>query len=54
MDTLHWLRVIGDSIFAVGVLALAWFVLGLKTGWSLTVEREKLMEDPTIPPPDRT
>jgi nitric oxide reductase subunit B len=35
MDTLRWLRVVGDSIFAVGVLALAWFVVGLKTGWSL-------------------
>ena len=35
MDTLRWLRVIGDTIFAIGVLALAWFVLGLKTGWSV-------------------
>jgi nitric oxide reductase subunit B len=38
MDTLRWLRVIGDSIFAAGVLALGWFVLGLKTGWSVTGE----------------
>jgi len=38
MNTLRWLRVIGDTIFAVGVLALGWFVLGLKTGWSLTNE----------------
>ena len=36
MDTLRWMRVIGDTIFAVGVLALGWFVLGLKTGWSVT------------------
>lgn len=35
MDTLRWLRVIGDTVFAVGVLALGWFVLGLKTGWSV-------------------
>lgn len=35
MDTLRWLRVIGDTIFALGVLALGWFVLGLKTGWSV-------------------
>jgi nitric oxide reductase subunit B len=35
MDTLRWLRVVGDTIFAVGALALGWFVLGLKTGWSL-------------------
>jgi nitric oxide reductase subunit B len=38
MDTLRWLRVIGDTIFAVGILALGWFVLGLKTGWSITPE----------------
>ncbi|MCH7808270.1 MAG: nitric-oxide reductase large subunit [Planctomycetes bacterium] len=35
IGTLRWLRVIGDTIFAVGVLALAWFILGLKTGWSI-------------------
>jgi nitric oxide reductase subunit B len=35
MNTLRWLRVVGDSIFALGVLGLGWFVLGLKTGWSL-------------------
>jgi nitric oxide reductase subunit B len=35
MDVLRWLRVIGDTVFAVGVFALGWFVLGLKTGWSL-------------------
>ncbi|HWC60152.1 MAG TPA: nitric-oxide reductase large subunit, partial [Verrucomicrobiae bacterium] len=34
MDKLRWLRVIGDTIFALGALALAWFVLGLQTGWS--------------------
>ena len=38
MNTLRWLRVIGDTIFACGVLALGWFVLGLKVGWSLTGE----------------
>jgi nitric oxide reductase subunit B len=40
METLRWMRVIGDSIFAVGVLALGWFVLGLKTGWSLQREAD--------------
>lgn len=35
MDTLRWLRVVGDTIFALGILALGWFVLGLKTGWSI-------------------
>ncbi|HEY9790199.1 MAG TPA: nitric-oxide reductase large subunit [Candidatus Obscuribacterales bacterium] len=35
MDFFRWMRVLGDSIFAVGILALGWFVLGLKTGWSV-------------------
>jgi nitric oxide reductase subunit B len=38
MSLLRWLRVIGDTIFAAGTVALGWFVLGLKTGWSLTDE----------------
>jgi len=35
METLRWLRAIGDTIFAVGVVFLAWFVFGLKGGWSV-------------------
>lgn len=35
LQVFRWLRVIGDSVFAFGTLALGWFVLGLKTGWSL-------------------
>jgi nitric oxide reductase subunit B len=35
MQNLRWMRVIGDTIFAAGIMALGWFVLGLKTGWSL-------------------
>ncbi len=38
MDTVRWLRVIGDTIFAVGILALGWFVAGLKGGWSIKRE----------------
>ncbi|HQH73592.1 MAG TPA: nitric-oxide reductase large subunit, partial [bacterium] len=40
MDLFRWLRVIGDTVFAVGMGALAWFVIGLKTGWSVTGELE--------------
>ncbi|QZT36533.1 nitric-oxide reductase large subunit [Halosquirtibacter xylanolyticus] len=29
-----WLRFIGDTIFAVGTIVLAYFVIGLKFGWS--------------------
>lgn len=35
MDFLRWMRIIGDTIFAVGVLAFGWFVFGLKGGWSV-------------------
>jgi nitric oxide reductase subunit B len=38
MQTLRWLRVIGDTIFAVGVLALVYFVAGLVFGWSVVKE----------------
>jgi nitric oxide reductase subunit B len=35
LETVRWLRVIGDSIFAIGALYLGWFVFGLKGGWSV-------------------
>lgn len=38
MDKLRWMRVIGDTLFALGAVVLGWFVLGLKTGWSLKAE----------------
>ncbi len=38
MRMLRWLRVLGDTIFAIGTLALGWFILGLEMGWSLRAE----------------
>jgi nitric oxide reductase subunit B len=35
LQTLKWLRVIGDTIFAAGTVALAWFIFGLRGGWSI-------------------
>ena len=35
MQHLRWLRVFGDTIFALGSLSLVYFVIGLKTGWSI-------------------
>jgi nitric oxide reductase subunit B len=35
MQTLKWMRVFGDTIFAAGTVALAWFIFGLKVGWSI-------------------
>ncbi|MFB3918129.1 MAG: nitric-oxide reductase large subunit [Terriglobales bacterium] len=34
MNTLRWLRMVGDTVFAFGALVLGWFVLGLVTGHS--------------------
>ncbi len=34
LETFRWMRAIGDSIFAVGILAIGWFVIGLSAGWS--------------------
>lgn len=45
INTFKWLRVIGDTIFAVGTLTLAWFVIGLKGGWSFHRDRTDLRSD---------
>jgi nitric oxide reductase subunit B len=37
LDTFRWLRVIGDTVFTVGVVALVLFVYGLITGHSTRV-----------------
>ena len=29
MQTLRWMRMVGDTIFAIGALAFVWFALGL-------------------------
>jgi nitric oxide reductase subunit B len=42
LDKLRWMRVAGDTIFALGAVGLAWFVLGLKTGWSYAEKEETL------------
>lgn len=38
MGILRWLRIIGDTIFTVGALVLGYFVVGLKTGWTIKEE----------------
>mgnify|MGYP001273943587 CR=1 FL=1 len=37
-ESLRWLRIVGDSVFLVGVGGLVWFALGLRTGWSFVPE----------------
>lgn len=34
METFKWMRVFGDTLFAAGTVALAWFIFGLAGGWS--------------------
>jgi nitric oxide reductase subunit B len=40
MNNLRWMRVLGDSAFAIGALILGWFVLGLVTGHSFDKKGE--------------
>lgn len=42
-----------DTLFAAGVLALGWFVLGLKLGWSVEQEVDLPLEE-TVPAPSRS
>lgn len=41
IQTLRWMRVIGDTVFTVGAVALAWFVVGLHTGRSMQPLEER-------------
>jgi nitric oxide reductase subunit B len=49
MDTFRWMRVIGDTIFAAGTIALAAFVIGLRTGGSRGGERFHSMNPAAVP-----
>jgi nitric oxide reductase subunit B len=40
LETLRWLRMIGDILFLIGVGALVWFMVGIKTGWSIVKTTE--------------
>jgi nitric oxide reductase subunit B len=35
LEVLRWLRIVGDTVFLLGVASLTWFAVGLRTGWSL-------------------
>ena len=47
MQTLRWMRVPGDMLFALGAALLGWFVLGLLTGHSYTSERSNNLKAQT-------
>ncbi len=42
MQTLRWMRVPGDILFALGAAILGWFVLGLLTGHSFSKEKSEI------------
>ncbi|MGB8490995.1 MAG: nitric-oxide reductase large subunit [Bacteroidales bacterium] len=44
LQTLRWIRIFGDMIFSIGAVALALFVVGLKTGWSIDRSRRLYQE----------
>lgn len=50
LEWLRWLRIVGDSVFLVGVGALVWFVIGLKTGWSYATGRDSRHAAPAPAP----
>ncbi len=50
IETFRWLRVIGDTIFAAGSLALAAFVIGLRTGTSASGKRFRVGAAPEPTP----
>jgi len=50
LQTFRWLRIIGDTIFALGAIGLFYFVIGLKTGWSLHAQID--LSDDNYPGPN--
>jgi nitric oxide reductase subunit B len=46
MQTLRWMRVPGDILFAIGAALFAWFVLGLLTGHSYENESSIGLDSP--------
>jgi nitric oxide reductase subunit B len=46
LETLRWLRVPGDTLFAAGILAVGWFIVGLSTGWSVKGPRPDAETEP--------
>ena len=39
LQNLRWMRVLGDVIFSLGMVGIGYFIVGLKTGWSIEGDR---------------
>jgi nitric oxide reductase subunit B len=48
MQTLRWMRVPGDILFATGALLFAWFILGLLTGHSYEDVKPSDLSNPVL------
>jgi nitric oxide reductase subunit B len=51
LQNIRWMRAIGDSIFGLGMLVLAWFIVGLITGRSYDDGATEVVEVPTSASP---
>jgi len=49
LQTLRWLRILGDTVFLGGVALLLWFFTGLLTGWSYEKAEEPGFDDDALP-----
>ncbi|HLU46629.1 MAG TPA: cbb3-type cytochrome c oxidase subunit I, partial [Planctomycetota bacterium] len=49
LETLRWLRIVGDTVFLAGVFSFAWFLLGLVTGWSYVREAKPTKDSAEAP-----
>jgi nitric oxide reductase subunit B len=52
VQTLRWLRIVGDSVFLYGVANFAWFVLGLWTGRSFAADERPPEAPPVVREPE--
>jgi len=52
IETFRWLRVIGDTTFATGAVALALFIIGLRRG-PATLRRPRVHTPHPLPMPGR-
>jgi nitric oxide reductase subunit B len=48
LQKVRWMRMLGDSLFAIGAVVLAWFVMGLITGRSFTDAAGSKVVEPKI------
>jgi nitric oxide reductase subunit B len=44
IEALRWMRIVGDMVFAIGVAAFVWFMIGLISGWSYETRRAPALQ----------